>query len=166
MASTGRVCIVAHDFSTFAERAADTALDDLLDSRRGGRIVLVHVMPAASFDVAALGAAFISVENELRGQAARALEGVAERLRKREALLCAGPPPVAIEATIRVGSPAEGIVDEAAARGAERVFVGTHGRSGLNHLLLGSVAERIARHARVPVVVVHGTRADLEGATA
>ena len=36
---------------------------------------------------------------------------------------------------------------------AKYVFVGTHGRSGLAHLLVGSVAENVMRHAKVPVLV-------------
>lgn len=161
-----RICIVAHDFSSFAERAADAALDDLLDSRRGGRIVLVHValpqIPLAPFDFGVLEPGFSSLEKEALAAAAAGLERVAQRLRTRESLLLAGPSPIAIEATVRIGTPAEGVIEEAQARGAERIFVGTHGRGGLSHLLLGSVAERIARRARVPVVVVHGTRADPE----
>ena len=38
---------------------------------------------------------------------------------------------------------------------ADLIVIGTHGRSGLNRLLLGSVAEDVARSATVPVLLVH-----------
>ena len=40
------------------------------------------------------------------------------------------------------------------ATGAELIVMGTHGRSGLAHALLGSVAERVVQHARCPVLIV------------
>ncbi|MCC6382680.1 MAG: universal stress protein [Dehalococcoidia bacterium] len=51
------------------------------------------------------------------------------------------------------GEAARTIVDFAAARNADLVAVGTHGRTGLRHVLMGSVAEDVVRHARVPVLV-------------
>ena len=49
---------------------------------------------------------------------------------------------------------AAAIVDEAAAAGADLIAMGTHGRHGAEHLLLGSVAEGVARRASVPVLLV------------
>lgn len=46
------------------------------------------------------------------------------------------------------------ILADAATWGAQLIVVGTHGRGALVHLLLGSVAERIIRHAQVPVLLV------------
>ncbi len=46
------------------------------------------------------------------------------------------------------------ILSDAGTWGAELIVVGTHGRGALIHLLLGSVAERIVRHAHVPVLLV------------
>jgi universal stress protein A len=60
--------------------------------------------------------------------------------------------PVSTE--IRHGSAFEGIVCEARAVGADLIVMGTHGRSGLSHLVLGSVAERVIRGAHCPVLVV------------
>lgn len=49
---------------------------------------------------------------------------------------------------------AQAITGEAKRWGAQLLVAGTHGRSGLGHLLMGSVAEGIIRHARVPVLLV------------
>lgn len=52
----------------------------------------------------------------------------------------------------RIGAPAEEIVDAAKEWKAEMICLGTHGRTGLSHLLLGSVAERVVRLAPCPVL--------------
>jgi len=46
------------------------------------------------------------------------------------------------------------IVDTAVRLGADLIMMATHGRSGLSHLFLGSVAERVLRGARCPVLTV------------
>jgi nucleotide-binding universal stress UspA family protein len=54
------------------------------------------------------------------------------------------------------GNTADSICKLAENGGYDLVAVGTHGRSGLNRLLLGSVAERVVRHCKVPVLSVRG----------
>ena len=46
------------------------------------------------------------------------------------------------------------IVEEANVRRADLIVIGTHGRSGLKHLLLGSIAERVVQKAPCPVLTV------------
>jgi glycine betaine transporter len=58
--------------------------------------------------------------------------------------------------TLLIGSPALTIVDHAASCKADLIVMGTHGRTGVTHMLLGSVAERVVRMARCPVLVVRG----------
>jgi len=64
------------------------------------------------------------------------------------------PSDVPLETTTVEGSPAREIVDHAASIGADLVVMGTHGRSGVDRLLLGSVAERVVRSSPVPVLTV------------
>ena len=52
------------------------------------------------------------------------------------------------------GVPYEVIVDKAVELGAEQIVMGTHGRTGLGHALLGSIAERVVRASPVPVTTV------------
>jgi nucleotide-binding universal stress UspA family protein len=54
--------------------------------------------------------------------------------------------------------PVEGILAAAAALGADWIVMGTHGRSGVNRWMLGSVAERVLRASPVPVLTVRGGR--------
>lgn len=64
--------------------------------------------------------------------------------------------PAAPEFAVRVieGRPAEAILRTAAAIGADLIAMGTHGRSGLNRLMLGSVTERVLRETEIPVLTV------------
>jgi nucleotide-binding universal stress UspA family protein len=151
---------VGHDFSACAEAAAEVALDDLVDSG-GGQLVLASVVtvmvPPAPIEGGALAGTLLQLEEAARADAQRELEAAASRLHARQHSRLAGQnPSVAIDVVARIGTPAETILDEANRRGAHRIVVGTHGRTGPMHLLLGSVAERVARRAKVPVLVVHG----------
>ncbi len=58
------------------------------------------------------------------------------------------------EYAVRIGTPAEEIVRYADARDIDLIIMGTHGRSGVAHLLLGSVAEQVVRVAPCPVLLV------------
>jgi nucleotide-binding universal stress UspA family protein len=63
-------------------------------------------------------------------------------------------PGVAIDAVVREGNTAAEIVDEATTMRADLLVIGTHGRSGFERLVLGSVAEKVLRKARCPVLTV------------
>ncbi|MEQ1759395.1 MAG: universal stress protein [Vicinamibacterales bacterium] len=58
---------------------------------------------------------------------------------------------------IRMGSAASTIVEMAHSLGVDLLVMGTHGRTGVTHALLGSVAERVTRHSTCPVLTVHAT---------
>ena len=87
------------------------------------------------------------------------LEGL-EILRKRAAELLeglrVGVDKLGIEATVRLveGSPASLIAERAQSPEISMVVMGTHGRSAMGRLLLGSTAERVLRTAKVPVMTV------------
>ena len=56
--------------------------------------------------------------------------------------------------TLLIGSPALTIVEHAASCKADLIVMGTHGRRGVTHLLLGSVAERVVRTSPMPVLTM------------
>lgn len=62
-------------------------------------------------------------------------------------------PDVELVRHVVVGMPADEILRVADEVDAKYLVVGTHGRTGLAHLLVGSVAENVMRHAKVPVLV-------------
>jgi nucleotide-binding universal stress UspA family protein len=66
--------------------------------------------------------------------------------------------PVAIESSVAWGSPVESIVEYATEHAVSLIVIATHGRTGLSHVLLGSVAERIVREAPCPVLTIRDRR--------
>jgi len=61
---------------------------------------------------------------------------------------------IALDTMIPMGRPEDGIVKAAEFKQASLIIVGSHGRTGLKRLLMGSVAERVIGHAKCPVLVV------------
>jgi universal stress protein A len=62
------------------------------------------------------------------------------------------------EILVRIGWAPSEIADTAQALGADLIILGTHGHSGLKHVLLGSTAEKVVRQAGCPVLTVRHTR--------
>ena len=67
-------------------------------------------------------------------------------------------PDVDVQVGLRTGAAAEEILAAALELEADLIVMGTHGRKALSHALLGSVAEKVVRSARVPVLVAHSDR--------
>jgi nucleotide-binding universal stress UspA family protein len=61
---------------------------------------------------------------------------------------------IEVEGVVREGYAATAIVDEAASQKADLIVIGTHGLSGLKHMLLGSIAERVVQKSPCPVLTV------------
>jgi len=64
-------------------------------------------------------------------------------------------PLVEVREKVEIGSPADMIVAEAEKEGSDLIVMSTHGRTGLAHLLMGSVTEHVVRNAVCPVFSVH-----------
>lgn len=130
-----RRLLVATDFSAGSERAADTAID--LAARWKSRIDWVHVHPEASHVLAPSGQALLAhyVERE-RQVAQTGLAALVERGSARG---------VECHSHLERGRPESCVASLAEETDADWVVLGTHGRSGITALLLGSVAEKIAR---------------------
>jgi len=59
-----------------------------------------------------------------------------------------------VDRALKVGRPIQAIVDYADYRDIDQIVMGSHGRSGMSRILLGSVAETVVRRATVPVTVI------------
>lgn len=81
----------------------------------------------------------------VKTEAEASLERYSDEL-KRRGLEC--------ENIVCEGYAATVIVEEADSRGVDLIVIGTHGRSGLKHLVLGSIAERVVQKAPCPVLTV------------
>jgi nucleotide-binding universal stress UspA family protein len=91
------------------------------------------------------------------GKPRRLSEYVEEQARSGMADFLAGcslPPGLAVEERLARGASAQAVLDEARRSRADLIVMGTHGRSGFKHLILGSVAEKVIREAPVPVLTV------------
>ncbi|HEY7348447.1 MAG TPA: universal stress protein [Ktedonobacterales bacterium] len=82
----------------------------------------------------------------------RATEAAARYLEKQAQ--CLRDQGMTVETAPRVGNPAEAILEQTMARQVELIVMATHGRSGLARWALGSVAERVARSAPVPLFLL------------
>lgn len=138
------------DFSDASRVALETASD--LASRQGASLTLFHAypVPGYTFPDGSFVASSKMLE-ELAEQANRHLEEWRELATKAGA--------ASVTAATAVGEPAHEIVSFAEAQGMDLVVVGTHGRTGLTHALMGSVAERVVRKAPCPVLTVRPAKA-------
>ncbi len=78
-----------------------------------------------------------------------------ERVRERlQNIASTADPKVKITIRIAMGVPYITIIEKADAMPADLIVIGTHGRTGIRHLLIGSVAEKVVRTATCPVLTV------------
>lgn len=140
--------VVPTDFSEHSQAALDYAAG--LAEALGARLLLLHAyhVPPPSVPMAgnvAAGAELQTLLRNMRDASEREIAAAAERARKTG---------VEVETRVVEGPPAEAIATVARDSGADLVVMGTHGRSGLGHLFLGSVAERTIRSAPCPVLTL------------
>lgn len=150
-----RKILVASDLSENADPALVSALS--LGEKLGAAVVALHVTPP-SYESHRWYAPLVVEEIEFYRNLARkeqdaALLALQDRLATLGARHNLHP---ATEAVVRAGEPAEVVIALAGELGCDLVVVGTHGRRGLSHLMLGSVAERVVRTSTCPVLTVRG----------
>ena len=63
-------------------------------------------------------------------------------------------PLVEVRKKVEIGAPDANIVEAAKKDGADLIVISTHGRTGLSHILVGSVTEKVVRHAPCPVLSI------------
>ena len=117
-----------------------------LAAEHGSRVTLLHAyhLPV---EFQQLEGAYLPPDfwQSVRSEAETTLGGYAETLSRKG---------VRVEIAVCEGYAATVIIEEAAQRRADLIVIGTHGRSGLKHLLLGSIAERVVQKAPCPVLTV------------
>jgi nucleotide-binding universal stress UspA family protein len=139
---TPKTILIATDFSDGGDEALDRAVEIAKPS--GAEVEILHVielaeeLPVSTFSPDAdYGALYLRIDKQLSDRADR--------------IIAAGVP---CTTKIIEGSAVADITKRARDIGAEVIVVGTHGRTGLAHAMLGSVAERIVRRASCPVLTV------------
>lgn len=153
MTTTIRKIMVPVDFSDGS--AAAMAQAAVFAKTFGATIELVHVWspPAMVPMPLVVGVAGIeqpmSLEELARTTAGTQMKDLVEGLRKQG---------IETSARVAIGSPAHEIVDLATLGHIDLIVMGTHGRTGVAHALLGSVAEKVVRRAQCPVLTVRAPR--------
>ena len=137
-----RHILVPIDFSADAEEALEAAM--ALAKQFQSRLTLMHVIQLPVVTEVDLSGYYADIESSAQQEM--------ENYQKRVA--AAG---LAVDVLLETGAPFRQIVDAAETRQADLIVMGTHGRTGMQHLLIGSVAERVVRLAPCPVMVMrHG----------
>lgn len=139
-----KTILVPLDGSEFAEHALTYAED--LARKYGAELLLVRVCYAPVAVLSPGDMATLPAPPNWEEDAARAyLARMAERV-SADGLTC--------RTVALIGDPAEGVIETSAEQQADLIVVTSHGRSGFKRFLMGSVAERIARHAPCPVLII------------
>ncbi len=140
--------LVPHDFSPCANHAAALARDEA--KAHGGEILLLHVIdlpygygPDTTVLVTRAGETPVGMREYAIHAATEHVHDLAKRLEADGAQ---------VSVFVRLGHPVEEILRLAAEHEVDSIVMGTHGRTGLEHLFAGSVAERVVRSSPVPVV--------------
>lgn len=146
--------LVPTDFSQASELAVEAAA--ALARQIGAKLTLVHVHdPEALRPPATIGWSDErqeTVEKEIERAVDQSFADLKkERLARVE---------IADTVILHDSSPAHAICAYAETIGADLVVIATHGRTGLKHLLIGSVAERVVRHSSVPVLTLRSSARD------
>jgi len=144
-----KVILVPIDFSDHSKKTVEYAAR--FATRYGASIRLLYVFQIPDYAVTQYEHRQQGCE-ELRSQVSWAEEAAQEKLNAFESdLLGKG---VDAQAFLRVGYPFEEIVLMANDPDVDLIIIGSHGRSGIKRLLMGSTAERVVEHAPCPVLVV------------
>ena len=141
--------LVPVDFSAHSEKAVRYATT--LANKFGARVSLIHVVEDPFVTGAWQAEAFVPNIPELLNELIKAAQAQMGELKKH--LAAHG---FVVETSVITGQPARAIVEQAAAGKFDLIVMGTHGRTGLSHALMGSVAERVVQRAPCPVLTVGG----------
>jgi len=130
--------LFATDFSTASDAALPHA--EALAKAAGSKLVIVHVQePPLAYGGGELYYGLPEPDSA-------AIAAMLERVKPAD-------PGVPFEQRLAMGNPADEIVELARAEQASLIVLGTHGRTGVSRLLMGSVAELVVRRASCPVLV-------------
>ncbi|MGH8070161.1 MAG: universal stress protein [Candidatus Entotheonellia bacterium] len=126
------------DFSEHAKQAVTSAFE--LAQRFGAKLSLLHVIEVPVYTI----------------EVALPLENLEWDARRELALLLpeAEAAHMAVTRLVELGVPYQRILETATAEQVDLIVMATHGRTGLGHLIMGSVAERVVRLAPCPVLTI------------
>jgi len=140
-----KAILVPIDFSGCSEKALHFAVRFAGHFR--AKLVLLHVAPSYADPY------FVTEFGPLQSDVVRSCQTRLEALARD-----AAPPEVRVQTLVRLGRPATAIVDAARDLGVDLIIISTHGYTGLKHVVFGSTAEEVVRHAPCPVMTIRAKR--------
>lgn len=148
--------LVPTDFSKASELALDAAV--VLSKQNDAKVTLVHVFnpTAMALGAGGLGAMAVETDAELEPAVEKRIHEALTTIREERL----GDIPDVKTALVLSRNAADGIVHYATKEKVDMIIMSTHGRSGLVHLLIGSVAEKVVRHADCPVLTLRSRNED------
>ncbi len=139
-----RHILLAIDFSPSSDTATDAAVE--LAQKFEARLTLIHVWEVPPYVYSGETFSGADLMTPIQEAAKKAL---------RDALLSVQKKVPQAEGLLRRGGPAVELVAQINESKADLVILGTHGRRGLSHFVLGSVAEQVVQQSPVPVLTLH-----------
>ena len=133
------------DFSDASRAALEAAAE--VAKRYGAKVALFHAYPVPGYTFP--DGSFVASSKMLDELSEQAQRHLAEWKAIAEGMGIAN-----VEIATAIGEPAHEILAFAKAQQADLLVLGTHGRTGIQHALMGSVAERVVRRSTCPVLTV------------
>ncbi len=132
------------DFSQFTQEVIDYAID--IAEKYGSELYVMHVVPNMTYftpyESFLTPENLVVIEKNIQDEVAR---DFAKLLKNKS---------VPAKTVIRTGVAFVEIIDYAKSESIELIVMGTHGRSGIEHILIGNVAEKVVRKSPCPVMTI------------
>ena len=137
--------LIATDGSDKSKKAAEEGME--LAKALGAQVIALNVIneDVIASAVRQLGADRKDVESKLERAGGKAVDELKAMGAKMG---------VDVDTIVRIGAPANTVIDTAGAEKADLIVMGSHGESGASKLLIGSVVQKVLYWATIPVLVV------------
>jgi nucleotide-binding universal stress UspA family protein len=139
--------LVPTDFSEYSDRAIKQAVD--IAEQNNAKIYLIHVVDAlqqCAIDYCIPLEVMQKVQSDSEKEAAKKMQEEANKILQSKK--------IEVAFDVKSGTPYEAILQEQQERKADLIVIASHGRTGILKSLIGSVAERVMREAKCPVLLV------------
>ncbi|HSD56698.1 MAG TPA: universal stress protein [Methanotrichaceae archaeon] len=137
--------LIATDGSDKSRKAAEEGVE--LAKALGAQVIVLNVVNEViiASAVRQLGSDRKDVEDRLKAAGQKAVDDIKAMAAKAS---------VPVDTIVRIGAPANAVIDVAGAEKADLIVMGSHGESGAAKLLIGSVVQKVLYWASIPVLVV------------
>jgi nucleotide-binding universal stress UspA family protein len=142
-----KAILVPTDFSEYSDRAVKEAVD--IAAQNNAKIYLLHVvdqLQQCAIDYCIPIETMMKVQSDSEKEAVRKMQEEANKILQSRK--------IEVAFDVKSGTPYEEILKEQQERKADLIVIASHGRTGILKSLIGTVAERVMREAKCPVLLV------------